>query len=87
MPLKNPIYNSTSEPSPSIQYSSIGPRDTPNVHSTQPAYEVIPNDNHQPGGEPPMQNRSNAKEYEVPIQTRNTATPTMEEEYSTLQHQ
>ena len=72
--IDNPTYSPKSPPWPhsAIEYSSAGPHDI-----SEATYEAIdhpaPTDR---GWENPRQQTEKPQDYEVPIQTRNTTTPT-----------
>ena len=91
MRLDNPTYSSnpSSQPQPSIQYSSYGPQDTPPLHGAEAVSHSIYNSISNDGcNENPTVEETDIEGYEVPIQVRSltTPTPTTEEGYSTLQH-
>ena len=95
MLLDNPTYSSTltSQPHPTVQYSSLGPRGMPTdntIEGTAPTYDIIKNDGPPAelmgeGNYQVVRGEREGETYDVPFQ-RTTATPSTED-YSVLQHQ
>ena len=91
----NHSYNQTTPTQPSVQYSSLGPRDTPTGHAhpqggEERVYHVLEQPERE-GEYQEIEQEGEGMAYEVPVQSKSqggdtSAGRTVEMAYSTLQH-